>query len=211
MESFELKVGKEIGLVKKLNFSLGINLSLILMLSIYLFCSKNHYFFENRYVVEFSLGFVFIMFMLSNYILFLKSVKQLNSNLFTIIYRHLLNILFIGWMILAVFSNGAIEIGEISPLVYFFFLVELFLNLNQKRILKEKDFNRKNTEFKAMFFAMFTLIAVMFGYFYFAYDLKLSLHILLLNLLVFGIYLSLIAINAQQIFFIIFGKPKLKD
>lgn len=209
MSSIELKIGKENGLENKLNYSIGINLTMILILSIYLFCSKNHYFFEQRYSVEFILGFVFSVLMLSHYISFIKSVKLMKTNLFTIIYRHILNIIFIGWMILAIFSRGAIEIGEISPAIYFLFLVELLHTLLQKSNLSDTNTNYRKINIKSIFFAMFSLMGVILGYFYFVFNFQLNPLMLILNWSVYGIYSSLIALNAILIFYLIFGKEKI--
>ncbi len=110
---------------------------------------------------------------------------------------------------MAIFSKGAIEIGEISPLINFFFLVELFHSLYQKRLILNKDKSPRNADIKALFFSIFTLTGVILGYFYFIHDYKLTLLQLLLNLLVYGLYSSLIALNSNLIFIQIFGKPKI--
>jgi hypothetical protein len=210
MISTALNNVKETGLISKLNYSWVINLVSPVILFIYLFCSKNHFYnYEQSKTVEVFVGLVLLLLITANYILLISSSKQLNSNKFTLTYRHLLYITFIVWIILAIFSKGAIAIGEISPLVYFLFLVELFHTSHQKSLIIDTNIKRRTSNIKAMFFSGFLLMGVMLWVFYFIFDYRLSPFEIILNWFVYGLYVSLVALNANLIFFLLFGKTNL--
>jgi hypothetical protein len=123
-----------------------------------------------------------------------------------LIYRHLMNLAFIGWFVIAITSGGSIGLGEISALVNFFFLLELFhSSFNRSNIIHS---NRKllKQEVKKVFFSISVLMSVTLTVFYFIHDFRLPIGLLLINFLVFVLYSGMVLLNINLIYSFLFRK-----
>jgi hypothetical protein len=123
-----------------------------------------------------------------------------------VIYRHLLNLTFIGWFILAIISKGAIKIGEISALVNFYFLLELFYTSFNRSNLLHSNRKQLNEEVKKVFFSISVLISVTLTVFYFIDDFRLPIGFLVINFLVFVLYSGMVLLNINLIYSFLFRK-----
>jgi hypothetical protein len=125
-------------LIKKLNVSINLNLLIMLLLFVNLYTVKIHLFVnEKSHLSEVICGFVLFAIILLNYLITLKWLKSIKLVRFSQNIRHLLNCLFMCWLLLAIFSEGRIALHEISIPLYLFFLIDLFFTLQQKNMLKK--------------------------------------------------------------------------
>ena len=212
MNSFVLTSTNERKLGKRLNFSIWALLSIFSFLFIYLYSSYNHvYSSENKSIVESLVGVILLITNSIHYFNFIKSSKPTRSNMLVKIFRHFLNLGIISWIVLAVFSNGHIDIGEISVALYFVYLTELCFTLHQKSVLFDQNVKRRNTNIRSAFFATFVLMGIILWYFYFIFDFVLSPFLFFINWFVYGFMASLIVLNANLIHFLVFGKNHISD
>lgn len=206
MKTLELKPENRRSVVRKLNFSIGIFLFMFLILTTYLYISKNHYFFNFIYQIEWITGTLLVALTTVHYILFILVSRAIKVHLFMLIYRHLMNLAFIGWFVIAITSGGSIGLGEISALVNFFFLLELFhSSFNRSNIIHS---NRKQLkqEVKKVFFSISVLMSVTLTVFYFIHDFRLPMGLLLINFLVFVLYSGMVLLNINLIYSFLFRK-----
>ncbi len=206
MKTLELNPENRRSVVRKLNFSIGIFLFMFLILTTYLYISKNHYFYNFIYQIEWITGTLLVALTTVHYILFILVSRAIKVHLFMVIYRHLLNLTFIGWFILAIISKGAIKIGEISALVNFYFLLELFYTSFNRSNLLHSNRKQLNEEVKKVFFSISVLISVTLTVFYFIDDFRLPIGFLVINFLVFVLYSGMVLLNINLIYSFLFRK-----
>lgn len=212
MNSFVLTSNNERKLGKRLNFSIWTLLSIFSLLFIYLYSSYNHiYSSENKSIVESLVGSILLITNGIHYFNFIKSLKSTRPTWLVKIFRHFLNLGIMSWLALAVFSNGNIDIGEISVALHFVYLTELCYTLHQKSLLLDQNVKRRNNNIRSVFFTTFVLMGVILWNFYFNFDYVLSPFLFFINWFIYGLMASLIVLNANLIHFLIFGKNHISE
>jgi hypothetical protein len=206
MKTLELKSENRRSVLIKLNLSIGIFLFMISSLTIYIYILKNHYFFEKNNLMELVAASFLVPLISIHYVLFVQISRIIKVNLFTLIFRHLLNLTFIAWIVLAITSKGNIEIGEISGVIYIYLLFELYQTIHKITQLETQNHKQLNLEIKKTIFSIIVLMTVILQKFYFSFDYRLSFFNFLIHLSIYVIYASLIVINVNLILSFLFRK-----
>ena len=145
---------------KKLNdFNHGLIATTLLLAMAILFLIFTKPFQENLFADNIYFGFICV-FSLYNYFLIIKLNKKIMLSIGGLILRHLINIIFLIWLLISLASNGRISSLEFTPVVIITMLYEIHQWLRQLIITKRTEIS-SNFKKRLILYIVITVVLIL--------------------------------------------------
>ncbi len=145
---------------KKLNdFNHGLIATTLLLAMAILFLIFTKPFQENLFADNIYFGFICV-FSLYNYFLIIKLNKKIMLSIGGLILRHLINIIFLIWLLISLASNGRISSMEFTPVVIITMLYEIHQWLRQLIITKRTEIS-SNFKKRLILYIVITVVLIL--------------------------------------------------